>query len=185
MTTELVLAMLLMLPPAYVDRDEEGRQERMGVIADAVSQATERASCSGEYASEKKCVAIWHGEPKQLAALLVTKGWHESRFAKNVHEGRCKKDECDPKMWRGVLVHAARSPWQFQRTSYASDLWKHTKGAGLGATRNAAFVAARILSEGKKRCRSNYGALAFYGIQQCQWKGARRRYSTFVKLMEM
>lgn len=180
--TSITLAMLLSLPPAYVDREEVGRETRMQVIADAVAQTTERASCTGAY-EEPSCTAIWKDEPRQLAALLITKGWWESRFVKNVHEGRCKKDECDATEWNGVLIHRARSPWQFQKTSYAADLWAHSKGADLNSTRNAAFVAARILSDGKKRCRSNYGALAYYGLQRCQWKGARRRYLTFTKLM--
>jgi len=175
--------MLLSLPPAYVDRDEPGRDQRMQTIADAVAHATARASCTGPY-DEAGCEPIWQDSPTNLAALVVTKGWWESRFVRNVHEGKCRPDECDPIRTPQGIVHRARSPWQIQRTAYSERFWTSMVGTGFKPTRNAAWVAATILAEGKRRCRSYYGALAWYGVQRCDWSGAKRRFFTYTKLVE-
>lgn len=155
----------------------------MNIIARAVSQAASRASCTGIY-SEAKCEPVWLGSETKLAALIVTKGWWESRFASNVHRGKCRPDQCDPMRVGKVIIHKARSPWQLQRTGYSESMWANLVGAELKPTRNAAWVAAKILSEGKRRCRSYYGALAWYGVQRCDWSGASGRYTTYKKLVE-
>jgi hypothetical protein len=180
---QLVLAMLMSLPPAYADRQEEGRQERMETIADAITQATEVATCSGRLEGSEKCNVMFEGEPRQLATLLVTKGWWESRYAKNVHEGNCARYECDATIVNGVVVHKARSPWQFQKTSFSYDLWGKSVGTDLRATRNAALIAARVLSSGMNKCQHAQGALAYYANSRCRWSKAGNRYRTFRKLM--
>ena len=180
--TTIVLSMLLSLRPAYIDQNEVDRSARMAVLAYAIADVCYQATCKAPYVAQ--CDPIWTGTDRELAAMLVTKGWWESRFASNVHAGKCKPDECDPKMYRGVLIHTARSPWQLQRTSYAEALWDQLEGDSLEKTRNASWVAATILSEGRRRCRSDFGTLSWYGIQRCSWHPAKRRYSTYLRLMK-
>jgi len=178
--SSIVLAMVISLPPAYTDREETGREARMRTIAEAVTQATERACCEGYGES---CEPIWNGRPEDLAALIVTKGWWESRFALNVHEGKCKPYECDPaKSMRGHITHLARTPWQFQRTGFSAPFWNDMVGTGLQPTRNAAWVAATILSRGYNACRSFEGALAWYAVGRCNYSKAGNRHVTFRKL---
>jgi len=181
-TSGIILSMLLSLPPAYVDRDETDRGERMQTIAEAIAHVSDRATCTDPY-DDPRCQPIWNGSELDLAALLVTKGWWESRFAKNVHEGKCGPEECDATRLRnGAIVHRARSPWQIQRTSYSEALWDDMQGSGFEQTRNAAWVAARILSDGKHKCRSNFGALSWYAVQKCSSQMAKNRLFTFEKL---
>lgn len=182
-----VLAALLYLPPAHADEAEVGRQARMETIADAVRQATQRATCMGVY-SKEGCEPLWPKQeaPEDLAALIITKGWWESRFAKNVHEGRCRSYECDAvKLASGVVIHRARTPWQFQRTSYSAPFWESMVGVELEPTRNAAWVAAQILSAGYRACRSYQGALNWYGVGRCESKKFASRYRTFLELRAM
>lgn len=180
--TGIILSMLLSLPPAYVDRDEPDHDTRMQTIAEAIAHASDRATCSHAY-DDSRCQPIWTGDETELAALLVTKGWWESRFAKNVHEGRCGPQECDATRLRnGTIVHRARSPWQVQRTSYSESLWDDIEGSDFESTRNAAWVATKILSDGKQRCRSNFGALSWYAVQKCSSRMAKNRFFTFEKL---
>ncbi|MFA5053094.1 MAG: hypothetical protein WC565_03485 [Parcubacteria group bacterium] len=180
-----VMTMLLALPPAHADLDEQNRSERVEVIASAISQATQRACCSGAYASEE-CSRLWAGSESSLAALIVTKGWWESRFALNVHLGECKPWECDAvKLSNGSVMHLARTPWQFQRTAFSAPLWTDMVGTGIEPTRNAAWVAARILSHGMKSCKSIEGTIAWYATGRCQWSKARDRYATYRKLTSL
>lgn len=179
MTPALILTMLLALPPAYEDRVEPDRIERLTVIADAVSQSVVRATCDGY----DDCIAVWPGAPRELAALVVAVGWWESRYAANVHAGKCRADQCDAvKMPGGYVVHRARSPWQLQRTSWAEPVWTKLEGTGLVETRNAAWVATAILAEGHRRCKTDVGAVAWYATGRCLWSGAAKRAATARKL---
>ena len=177
-----VLMVLLALPAAYVDRDEVDRAQRMEVIADAVSEVCDRATCENAYADDQ-CRPIWHRSKRELAALLVTKGWWESRFALNVHAGKCKPYECDAIKYKGTIIHRARSPWQLQRTAFSEHEWDHMTGTGLKPTRNAAWAAAKVLSRGSSRCKTPFGTLSWYGRQRCDWRGARPRYRTYTRIM--
>jgi hypothetical protein len=177
-----VLAAVLSLPPAYADREETGRAERMTTVANAVVEVTARATCADSYAVPR-CSPIWSGDRRSLAALLIAKGWWESRFARNVHEGQCRPDECDAVKWRGQIVHRARSPWQLQRTAYSSPEWDEMVGTSYPATRAAAWAAAKVLSEGSRRCQSPRGALAWYAAGRCTWSGAGSRAATYERLM--
>ena len=181
-----VLATLMFLPPAYTDQSEVGRDERMKTIASAVTSAVSRASCVGPY-EEADCKKLWTGAPEDLAALVVTKGWWESRYARNVHEGNCRSYECDPWSRNGVVSHRARTPWQFQKTSYSAPFWESMVGTGFEETRNAAWVASVILSRGHEACRSFQGALVWYGRGRCESKSKNllNRYHTFQTLRRM
>lgn len=183
-TLDYILLVLLSLPPKYGDGETvDQRVRRMQVAASAVDAVTERATCSGLYKTES-CKRLWIGSKKDLALLLITKAWWESRFARNVHEGNCAKWECDAtKLRNGQIVHRARSVWQLQKTGLMTDAeWKEMEGAGYHATRTAAWAAARVLSRGRNRCGSNYGALSFYARNTCEWQGAHLRIVYFQKL---
>lgn len=174
--------MLMSLPPAYADRQEPDREQRMEIIAEAISHATARASCSETYALPE-CKPIWSKSPYRLGALLVTKGWWESRFAKNVHEGKCLPYECDAKKIGKLVIHMARSPWQLQRTSYTKGLWHQLEGEDFESTRNAAWVAAKILAKGMDRCHTERGALSWYAVNRCDWSKAGNRFLTYKKII--
>jgi hypothetical protein len=175
-SVQWVLAILLSLPPAYADNETtEQRDDRMFTIASAIDEVSDRATCQGFY-DEDGCLPIWSGTKRQLDALLVTKGWWESRFSLRVHAGKCRPDECD--------FGRARSPWQLQRTAYSEPEWSTMVGVGLRPTRQAAWSAAKVLSEGMRRCKSPHGALAWYGVQRCQWSGAKNRFGTYSRLIK-
>lgn len=182
MSPAIVLAMLLSLPPAYEDREEANRVWRLSVIADAVAQSVDRATCDGY----EDCTPIWSGSDRELAALVVAVGWSESRFARNVHRGECRPDQCDPvRLAGGHVAHRARSLWQLQRTRWAAPVWTKLEGTGLAETRNAAWTATRILAEGWRRCRSNAGAAGWYACGRCSWSGGARRAATARKLVRL
>lgn len=180
--TATVLSMLLSLPPAYTDAEETGRDQRMQTVAEAIAHAATRATCVDPY-NDPRCEPIWERSEVELAALLVTKGWWESRFARNVHEGNCKPYECDAVRTAFGIRHMSRTPWQFQRTSYSQDLWDKSVGVDFEATRNAAWVATRVLARGMSQCKNAYGALSWYAVNRCEWSKTKNRHSTFTKLM--
>lgn len=186
---DYILLLLLSLSPAHSDgEDWEARTARMTVLASAIDNASSWATCTDKYkpTEEKPCTVQWTGEKKDLAILLVTKGYWESRFAKNVHEGKCKFYECDPHTNKdGSITHRARTPWQMQLTSFVKkDEWDRMNGATQEATNTAAGVAARILSRAFTRCHNGiYGAISGYaGNMGCSWTGVANRFDTFKKL---
>jgi hypothetical protein len=182
---QFILLVLLSLEPSYGDRETwDVRTERMGIIAKAIDDASSRATCSDAYANAT-CEKKWTGSKKELAMLLVTKGFYESRFAKNVHEGKCAKHECDAVVVNGKVIHLARSPWQIQRTpTLVSEAeYKLMSSASLEGTTTSANVATRYLSMGFKTCHTIQGAIAMYGGAGCTWEGAVGRYGLFNKLM--
>jgi hypothetical protein len=187
---DYILLLLLSLSPAYVDNESwEERTARMTVIAKAIDNAGDWATCSGKYVAteERSCKVQWSGTKKQLALFLVTKGWWESRFAKNVHEGKCKPYECDPhKDKKGNITHRARTSWQMQFTSFVRDNeWKEMVGVDQRATNIAAYVAARILSRARDRCKTDYGTMSGYaGNMGCTWEGVKNRVAFLSKLKD-
>lgn len=182
---EYTLLALLSLPPSYSDANEVDRDARMRVIASAVSDASTKATCTESY-STPACVRIWDGTSKDLAALVLTKGWWESRYARNVHEGKCREHECDAvKLRNGDVWHMARTPWQFQRTVFSEPVWTTFVGTDYEATRQAAWVATTILSRGMRACGSVQGAIAWYGIGRCESTRLGDRYKTYVTLKGM
>ena len=180
--------MLNTLPPAYIDVNEVGREVRIQTIAEATAQAVGLASCLGPY-EKTTCEKIWNDSPQDLAALIVTKGWWESRFSKNVHEGKCKPYECDPVTIRqtGKIMHLARTPWQFQRTAFSEPFWEKMVGTDLDSTRYAAYTAAVILSRGKNACKSNQGAIIWYARGRCTSASRHlvNRFHTFQRMQQL
>jgi len=184
-TIQYILMILLSLPASSYDKESpEERKDRMETLARAIDDASSRATCTERF-DKPTCEPIWKSNKKQLVLLLITKAWWESRLAQNVHEGNCRKDECDATKINGVIVHRARTIWQMQKTGLVKrDEWKTMVGTDFKATRTAAWVATRILARAKKVCHTPYGTLSWYGRSRCDWKGANIRVVFYRKLKD-
>lgn len=159
--------LLRSLPPAPSDAKEEGRDQRLAVLADGIDVAAARATCEG-YFDRDTCDPHWLEDPSLLRAYLVTLGWWESKFSRRVHERRCRSYECDALRVlnsEGELVriiHRSRSPWQFQRWGYVAKDWDAYEGSDVRSTRRAAWAAAKVISRAHRACRSHAGAFTYY-----------------------
>lgn len=172
-----VFAILMSLEPSYGDKETwDERAARMDIVAQAIDDASSRATCSDKY-SATDCKKTWSKDKKSLALLLVTTGYWESHFAKNIHEGNCGPHECDAHKVRNAVYHRARSPWQVQRTGMVTTAeYKLMNSATVESTTISANVATRYLVNGMASCNTVSGALALYnGIRNCTWKGSMNR----------
>jgi len=179
MPTTTLLAILLSLQPFSGDSETtDQREARLGIVSDAISGMSERASCTGSFAKDEGCSRVWDGSPKELAMLLVTIGYHETHFSKRIHEGRCLVGECDG--------GAARGLWQLHQSSLCPwKAWSQITDASPKATRLGAYSAAAVLGLGARKCKGSIeGAISIYATgSSCTWKGAKARMSFFKNLM--
>lgn len=183
---QFLFAILMLLPPAYGDNESwSERKARMMTVATAIDTVSSWAICEGRF-NKPACKRTWPGTKKQLAMILITKGFWESRFALNVHEGKCRKWECDPTKIDGRIVHKARGVFQTQKTGYVQPgEWEIIEGTSLKSTVVAATVATRALSGGYHRCGDVFGAISIYsGIGSCRWSNGRNRLAFYQKLMQ-
>ena len=179
-----ILTVLLSLEPAYTDKETwDERVERMTTIASAIVEASSKATCQDSY-DVVDCKKTWPGSKKSLALLLVTNGYWESKFAKNVHEGKCKSYECDAHEVNGRVYHRARSPWQIQKTGLVTkDEYEKMSSSTLESTTISATVAAKHLSIGMNSCKTIVGAMSIYGgVKSCNWEGVKVRADFYKKL---
>ncbi|MGC4090269.1 MAG: hypothetical protein QM756_20790 [Polyangiaceae bacterium] len=133
--TSYLLAAIATLPTFHEDVGAElvaRKQAQAEVIAQAISDVAESAEG-------------WSGSKRELATLLLTVAWHETRFSLRIHEGKCKPYECD---------HGrARSLWQLHvHPSLPRDLWLQLAGVDVESTRRAAREAAKALSRSRNMC---------------------------------
>jgi hypothetical protein len=184
---DLLLTLMLGLPAPYRDPEPpEERQTRLMTIAQAVTEASHRATCTEDYAVEE-CERLWPGQPLDLALLLITQAYSESRLARNVHAGDCRPYECDPFKSRstGKVVHRARSLWQIHHTRPVDAEWDRMVGVDEESTGYAAWAATKMLSLAYHACRSIPGAISRYaGWRRCDWPGAARRTQLFEVLRQ-
>ena len=181
---EYIVTVLLSLQPAYADEETWAqRTDRMRTIAAAIDDASSKATCEDRY-NTPDCKKTWSKSKKSLALLLITKGFWESKFAKNVHEGKCRPYECDAYTVNGNRLHRARSPWQVQRTGLVSkEEYAEMNSSSLTSTTMSANVAARYLVLGMNSCKTIQGAIAIYGgAKTCTWKGAQVREAFYNSL---
>jgi hypothetical protein len=139
-----ILAALVMLPVCWDDRREEARSERLQDVATAIDVAA-----SGD---------------DGLAALLVTVGYHESRFCRSAHAGG--------RRGRGEGI------WQIEAGSRRQ---RPFSGLGLAATTHAAGEAAWLLRH-SWQCGSGPAArLTAYAGRTCgeDWPTLRERVATY------
>jgi hypothetical protein len=181
---ELLLVLMLGLPAPYHEHENvESRRARLGVVAQAITDASSRATCSDTRVASQ-CEKVWPGKQRDLALLLVTEAYWESRLALNVHEGNCREFECDPyRSMHGKIVHRARTLWQMQYTRPIDGEWNHMVGTDLASTRAAAWAAAKLLGSAYRACGSFSGAISrLSGNGRCIWSGADRRIKLFEHL---
>jgi hypothetical protein len=182
-----ITMILLSLEPSYSDKETwDQRTARMELIATAIDDAASKATCSDKY-DVPKCEKTWSQDKKSLALLLVTKGYWESKFAKNVHEGKCRVYECDAYRVNGTTRHRARSLWQIQKTGLETrEEYAQMSSSSLEATTMAANVAVRHLVLGMNTCKTIPGTIAVYGgAKSCYWKGAAPREAFYRRINAM
>lgn len=179
----VALATLLTgLPAYYTDHETpEVRSARMTtVVAPAIDDVASEATCSGPYSAEK-CQRLWPGSKKDLALLLVTKGFWESRFAVHVQAGKCGPRECDAYKDRrtGRIVHRAAGYFQVQANGLVPPKeWSTLTGLDYAATRRGAWAAAKVASAARKRCSRAAASWEMVTISAyargntCYWGGA-------------
>ena len=179
----------LSLQPWYKDvktEDPIDRTARYSVISHAINGAVDNATCTGSYKTNPYCTPIWKGKKEQLAFLLLTQAYFESRFARNVHAGNCEKHQCDAyKDRNGQVRHKATSIWQIQATSLVpKNEWATLAGLDQASTDRAAYAAAKVLSAGYRRCRTIRGAISQYaGVARCDWPGAKYRAAFYERML--
>jgi hypothetical protein len=181
---QYITAILLSLEPAYADKETwTERTARMEIIAEAIDDASSKATCEAKY-NTKDCQKLWSKDKKSLALLLVTKGYWESLFSKNVHEGKCRDYECDPYKVGNKVHHRAKSPWQIQHTGLVTvDEYSKMGFATLESTKLSAEVASRYLAMGMKQCDTISGTIAIYGgAKDCSWSGSKQRAAFYERL---
>lgn len=187
MLRETLYLLMMGLPAHYGDPEEpDARSTRLRVIAEAVADVAEQATCSAAYKKES-CVPLWPGASLDLGVLLVTQAYEESRLAKNVHEGQCRAYECDPIRvgFSGEIRHRARSLWQIHHIRPVEDEWDHMVGADYESTRFAAWAATKILSRGYRNCGTLSGAISQYaGVGTCGWSQSKKRGKLVLKLRD-
>lgn len=167
MIAESILAMILSLGIAKEDRAPEiteRKHEQLETVARSIAVVA---------------------ETPELAAMLITLGWFESKFAIRIAEGRCKPFECD----RG----RARGPFQIHRRAGMTDAeWDGLLGTNAEATLASTREAARRIRAARVRCRSlesrqDWAAGVFSSLagRGCvgDFKGRAARTATFRKLL--
>lgn len=166
--TAALITVLLRLPPWYEDVEREPpdqREHRAVVLAVSITTSTETQTGVN---------------PVTLAALEVTQGFWESRFALHVHQDKCriKIGECD--------AGRAKSVWQLQATGLVPrDVWVRIGGTDLASTTLAARGAARVLTTGLQKCGDIEGAISMYATGSlCRWKGAPERVRFYRKIRQ-
>lgn len=191
-----ILTLLLSLPSYYTDKETtEERTERMTVIATAIANASSAGTCSDLHDTED-CEPIWKGSKEQLAVALITVGFWESRFAKHIHENKCRpgyekspghwvRGECDEVIIRnpktGKITRryfASRTVFQMQYDSGIKSEWGHMSGTGLQPTSHAAWAATKKLS----RCYPTTPKkmfMCYAGTKNPNWSGAKPRADFF------
>jgi hypothetical protein len=187
-----ILALLLSLPAYYTDQETlEERTDRLTTIAEANADVSARFTCSGKY-DTKDCTPRWRGSRESLAIALVTAGFWESRFAKHIHEGKCRpgyqkepgvwaRGECDEVIIRnpktGKITRryfAARTIFQMQYDRGIRRHWNVMDGTDATSTWYATHAAAIKLS----RCYSPAPKklfMCYAGTRNPAWKGAKPR----------
>lgn len=154
MSPDAILAVLLALPAWYQDVGDADRPVWLAPVASAISRAT---------------------ESRAEVAALVALGFHESRYARYVVDGRCSDGPIGARCDNG----RARTPWQVWRVA-CPVAWTHPDGSqeSLDA---AARCAAGLLRGGRGRCRGRHpagdlaGAFSAYRGASCTWSGGAAR----------
>lgn len=181
-----LFGLLMAIPPSHGDTETAyDRVRRMWHTSIAIVVAGRQATCD-EY-PRAYCTPIWPGTTREIVTLVYVTGRFESAYAQNVHEGRCRDDQCDAERVRGKIHHRARSPFQLQHTGFISDEdWLAMLGSSLQATHVAAWNATRILSYHRRNCGrvSIEMTVSTYARGHCKlWGPAYNRARTYRRLL--
>jgi len=159
-TVARVLAAMVVMPTWYQDVEEtpEQRADLLRPVALAIAQAT---------------------DDRVEQAALVSLGWHESRWARYVLEGRCQDGPSGARCDNGRAV----SPWQVWAVACPS---AHAVPADHPVVNErAAACAVRLLRGGRSRCRGLHPAgdwagafVAYGGGASCQKQSGAERART-------
>lgn len=187
MLFKALLAAALALPAYYRDREPpEDRRLRLETIARAVDIASARAVC----ASEAECKPIWPGTRRELAFLLLTQAWYETRLASHIHRDECGPHECDAYRKHGKILHRSKSLWQLQASNLLPrEVWETLGGTDLESTTRAAWYAAQLLARHRWRCARDtrhWVAPTVSGYARgglCDWPPAAARARLWKKLI--
>jgi len=155
-----ILVMLRALQPFHMDVESaDARDARLEVIAWSIAQASKEMTCSEEFEKDG-CVPKFKGKPEELAMGLFTIGKFEARFAKHVHEDKCRPWECD--------VGQAKSLFQVHVTkTVPRNVWVQLGGTSKKSTLLSARAAAAMWSRAWQ-CGSLDRAFAGYMTSYCQ-----------------
>lgn len=190
----LILLVLLSRTPHH--RDTEGwneRKARLELVANAISDASLRATCQGPYTPREgeKCRRLWPASAKAIAFLLATQAIHETHLSAEIHHNRCRLQlgECDARIQRkgGKLVYTQQSfsLWQIKRYGIPDLEWAAIQD-GVPGTRHAAWFATRRLASAYRSCGTLTGAVSRYARGSgCKWEGAAERVETWQHLISL
>lgn len=161
---KIILTILLLYPPNQYDTEtKEERTVRLTTVAISLDDTADRALCLGRFKS-KDCKVIWRGTKTELALAMITRGHFESRFAQNVHEGRCFRWQCDPVTKKGKRYHRARTMWQLHREGKSKEEWDGMIGTDMISSHIAAWAATRKVALTYAGCRQGKGVAAWRSL---------------------
>jgi hypothetical protein len=133
--TAYLISAILSLPTFHEDIGEQlvaQKRAQAELIASAVAEAAEKSRG-------------WPGSQRELAVLLVTIAWHETRFSLRIHDGHCRPYECDHGRARGL--------WQLHvHASLPRERWLTVAGLDPVSTLNGATEAATALIRSRHWC---------------------------------
>ncbi|HYO94086.1 MAG TPA: hypothetical protein VER33_06215 [Polyangiaceae bacterium] len=133
--TAYLLTAIASLPTYREDIGPEFAEQKLQqsqMVAEAINEAVDGAE-------------NWSGTRRELATLMLTVAWHETRLSLRIHDGRCKPLECD----RG----RARGLWQLQvQRSLPREQWLKVAGFEPEPTRIAAREAVKMLVRSRRMC---------------------------------
>ena len=167
--------------PKDIPTESETSSNSQGEAPDAPDSKEDSSEGQPNEKAKKKapsnCKLMWSGDPKRLAFMLLGQAFLETRLALHVHQGKCRKGECDS----GKAI----SLWQLQYGPHLSkEEWSTLAGTDVNATRRAALEASRALSRGYNYCRSIPGAISLYATgRHCTWEPALKRAYFIQKLL--
>jgi len=177
-SVEKVSAHLVSLPLWWEDarlEKPEDRKERLDIVADTQLDVAYELTCTGVY-DTPECEPQFHSDYRKLVGLIITAGFWETRYARRIQLGDCKKK--GEKMPLGGVASRnecdsgrARSVYQVQKNgAYPEELWDNALGLDWQSHRDAAMAAGLTFSHAWKKCYGNhgdYGVWGAYAIGKC------------------
>jgi len=189
-TIPVIVAILGTIPMSRDPLDKETPEERTQrhtVLATGMLRAASLATCTGEFAAKEGCERRWYRSRDDLIMHLITQGRYESNFAKRIHEGKCRPNECDgqirTKTKDGKIVRSARAKtvWQLQwHKLYNRKQWLNVEGLDQERTTRAAWFASKWLSVCLKACGNDDRRLTamYKSGRTCKFKGIAAKKNT-------